>query len=374
MIPFNRPVTPPTLLERFAEVARSGHHSGDGPMSGRASQMLRELHPGCAAVLLTTSCTHALELSALVLDIQPGDEVILPSFTFVSTANAFALRGARLRFADIDPTTLNLSVDSVRSLATEQTKVIVPVHYAGVGCDMGPLQQIANESGATIVEDNAHGLFGKIGDRALGTYGGMSTLSFHETKNISSGEGGALVINNPDLVARAEIAREKGTNRSQFFRGMVDKYSWVDLGSSWLPSEFTAASIVAGLEHGAVTQARRMEVWKRYESELADWTCTRDVLLPSVPSGRIQPAHMFYLLMGDLSTRTAFLRHMTAHNVHAVFHYVPLHSSAAAEKFADPVTPCPVTDDISERLVRLPLFGDISDKEVDMVIKAVRDF
>ena len=336
--------------------------------------MLEILHPGCAAVLLTTSCTHALEMTALVLDVQPGDEVILPSFTFVSTANAFALRGARLRFADIDPTTLNISVDSVRSLATEQTKVIVPVHYAGVGCEMDALEKIAGEFGATIVEDNAHGLFGKIGNRALGTYGGMSTLSFHETKNISSGEGGALVINNPDLVLRAEIAREKGTNRSQFFRGMVDKYSWVGLGSSWLPSEFTAASIVAGLEHSAVSQARRTAVWQRYDQELADWACSRGVQLPHVPHDRLQPAHMFYLLVSDLATRTAFIRHMKQKGVQTVFHYVPLHSSAAAELFAAPVLPCPVTDEVSKRLVRIPLFGDISEDEVGRVIDAVHAF
>ena len=373
MIPFNRPPRPPTLRDRLDEVARSGHHSGDGPMSARARELLEALHPGCAAVLLTTSCTHALELSGLVLGVGPGDEVVLPSFTFVSTANAFALRGARLRFADIDPVTLCIDPASVDALVTDRTRVVVPVHYAGVAADMDAIGKIATDVGAVIVEDNAHGLFGSLRDTPLGTFGALSTLSFHETKNISAGEGGALVVNDPSLVAAAEIAREKGTNRSQFFRGMVDKYTWVSLGSSWLPSEFTAAAIVAGLEAAAVSQERRLFVWNSYARELRRWADQQGVVLPAVPDDRAQPGHLFHLLLPDLDHRTRFIDHMKARGVHVVFHYVPLHTAPAAGDHADRAV-CPVTESVSERLVRLPLFADLGDEDLERVIGAVLEF
>ena len=306
-----------------------------------------------------------------MLDVHPGDEVILPSFTFVSTANEFALRGARLRFADIDEATLNISPAAVQALLSERTKVIVPVHYAGFGCDMPALSRLAAEVGAAVVEDNAHGLFGSLDGRRLGTFGAMSTLSFHETKNISAGEGGALVINDPELVLRAEIAREKGTNRSQFFRGMVDKYSWVGLGSSWLPSEYTAAAIVAGLENATESQRRRTEIWSRYSSDLREWAAANGVRLPTVRDDAVHPAHMFYLVMPSLDSRTVLIDHLKQRSVHAVFHYVPLHSAAAAQRYASPIVECPVTDDISDRLVRLPLFADLGDEDLDIVVDAV---
>jgi dTDP-4-amino-4,6-dideoxygalactose transaminase len=335
--------------------------------------MLEALHPGCAAVLLTTSCSHALELSALVLDLQPGDEVVLPSFTFVSTANAFALRGVRLRFADIDPATLCLDPASVAELVTDRTRAIVPVHYAGVGADMDALGKIAADVGAAVVEDNAHGLFGSLRGTPLGTFGSLSTLSFHETKNISAGEGGALVVNDPSLVPSAEIAREKGTNRSQFFRGMVDKYTWVSLGSSWLPSEFTAAAVVAGLEAATTSQRRRLTVWNRYARELRAWADEQAVRLPVVPDDRVHPGHLFHLLLPELDGRTRFIDHMKARGVHVVFHYVPLHTAPAAADHADR-SECPVTDDVSERLVRLPLYADLGDDDLETVIAAALEF
>lgn len=374
MIPFNKPPNPRSLFSRLGEVAESGHHSGDGPMSRRAREMLEDLHTGCAAVLLTTSCTHALELSALTLDVGVGDEVIVPSFTFVSTANAFALRGATIRFADIDETSLNISPESVSELLTARTKVIVPVHYAGFGCDMTALGVLADSVGAAVVEDNAHGLFGSLNGKPLGTFGSMSTLSFHETKNISAGEGGALVINDPDYVLRSEIAREKGTNRSQFFRGMVDKYSWVSLGSSWLPSEFTAAAVVAGLENASVSQTARMHAWNRYYAEIADWARSNGVRMPNIGDQRVHPAHMFYLLLPDVQSRSRFIDHLRVEGVQSVFHYVPLHTALAAERYASPVLSCPVTDRVSDCLVRLPLFADISDREIDTVVESVLKF
>ena len=262
VIPFNRPNVPEALLRHLEEVANSGHHSGDGPMTHRAVDILGEVYPEAAVVFLTPSCTHALELAAVILGVGPNDEVIVPAFTFVSTANAFALRGARIRFADIRADTLCLDTDSIENLLSEHTQVIVPVNYAGVGCDLDAIVAEAASVGASVVEDNAHGLFGRLNERPLGSFGVMSTLSFHETKNVSSGEGGALVINDQDLVLPAEIAREKGTNRSQFFRGLVDKYTWVGLGSTWLASEFTAAALLAGLENAPWTQERRHFIWK----------------------------------------------------------------------------------------------------------------
>lgn len=374
MIPFNRPAASPELAARLAEVAASGHHSGDGPMTRRAADLLARHHPGAAAVFLTTSCTHALELAAVTLGVGPGDEVIVPAFTFVSTANAFALRGARIRFADIRPDTLDLDPAAVEALATERTRVIVPVHYAGVACELARLGATADRVGAAIVEDNAHGLFARCAGRPLGTTGAISTLSFHETKNVSTGEGGAIVVNDPDLVPAAEIAREKGTNRSQFFRGLVDKYTWVALGSSWLPSEFTAAVLVAALENAATTQAARHRVWAAYRRGLADWAAEHGVDLPFVPDDCEHPAHIFYLLLPDLDARDRLIVHLRERGVHAVFHYVPLDTSPFGERHRQDDPVCAVTRDISARLLRLPLFPGLTPTDVDHVIDSVRSF
>ncbi|CAN5523009.1 dTDP-4-amino-4,6-dideoxygalactose transaminase [soil metagenome] len=374
VIPFNRPAASPSLMARIAEVASSGHHSGDGPMTHRATELLACFQPDAASILLTTSCTHALELAALALGIQPGDEVIVPAFTFVSTANAFALRGARIRFAEILPDTLCIDPASVDALATDRTTAIVPVHYAGVACDMASLDDIAARVGAAVVEDNAHGLFGRVHDRPLGTFGSMSTLSFHETKNISAGEGGALVINDPRFVPQAEIAREKGTNRSQFFRGLVDKYTWVGLGSSWLPSEFTAATLVAALESADATQAARHRVWSTYRSELADWASEQGVQLPTVPPGCEQPSHLFYLIMPDLEARDRLIAHLADHGVQAVFHYVPLDSSPFGAQFRDGDPVCTIAQGISERLLRLPLYADLTPVTVEHIVDCIRTF
>lgn len=374
MIPFNRPYQAPRQLEYLAAVGSSTHHCGDGPMTARASAMLHGLHPNAAGVLLTTSCTHALELAALLLNISAGDEVIVPSFTFVSTANAFALRGATIRFADIDPETLGVDPNSVARLISERTKAIVPVHYGGIACDMPELRRLADRVGAAIVEDNAHGLFASQNGVALGTQGNMSTLSFHETKNISAGEGGALVINDSRLVEQAEIAREKGTNRSQFFRGMVDKYTWISLGSSWLPSEYTAACLVAALEHAEVTQASRHHAWSRYMTELSPWAAMHGVRLPLSPSGSRHPAHVFYALMPDLATRSRFIAHMTERGVRTVFHYLPLDQSPAGLRLSSGSDACPVTHEVSDRLVRLPLYAMIEDGTIDQIIAAIKEF
>ncbi|MGD9702365.1 MAG: dTDP-4-amino-4,6-dideoxygalactose transaminase [Acidimicrobiia bacterium] len=374
MIPFNRPPASPELAARLAEVASSGHHSGDGPMTRRAADLLAKYYPDAATILLTTSCTHALELSALTLDIRPGDEVIVPAFTFVSTANAFALRGARIRFAEILPDTLCVDPASVDALVTDRTRVIVPVHYAGVACELLRITAIASRVGAIVVEDNAHGLFAGVDGRPLGTFGSMSTLSFHETKNISAGEGGALVINDPALVPAAEIAREKGTNRSQFFRGMVDKYTWVGLGSSWLPSEFTAAVLVAALENAEVTQAARQRIWSTYHSCLSDWATTEGVRLPVVPPNCEQPAHIFYLLMPDLDARTRLIAHLADQRVQAVFHYVPLDTSPYGTELRGDDPDCPISRDVSERLVRLPLYPDLAAASVEHIVESIRAF
>jgi dTDP-4-amino-4,6-dideoxygalactose transaminase len=374
VIPFNRPHAPEALLRHLEEVANSGHHSGDGPMTHQAVAILTELYPEAAAVLLTSSCTHALELAAVILGVGPDDEVIVPAFTFVSTANAFALRGARIRFADIRSDTLCIDPDSIEDLLSDRTRVIVPVNYAGVGCDLDTIAAQAARVAASVVEDNAHGLFGRLNERPLGSFGAMSTLSFHETKNVSSGEGGALVINDPDLVLPAEIAREKGTNRTQFFRGLVDKYTWVGLGSSWLPSEFTAAVLLSGLESASWTQERRHFIWNTYFVELADWATSEGVRLPVVPPASDHPAHIFYLLLPSLDSRTRFITHLHDNGIQAVFHYIPLDTSPFGMHLDGTSRGCPVSQDVSERIVRLPLYADLHSSSLNHIVEVVRTF
>lgn len=372
-VPFNRPTTTPRVARYVTEGLNSGHLSGDGPFTRRCHELLeREL--GVPAVLLTTSGTHALEMLALLLGIRPGDEVIVPSFTFPSTVNAFALRGARAVFADIRPDTLNIDERLLPELVTDRTRAIVVVHYAGVGCEMDEIMALAARHGLAVLEDNAHGLFGRYRGRLLGTFGPMAAQSFHETKNFSAGEGGALVINDASLIERAEIIREKGTNRRRFFRGLVDKYSWVDSGSSYLPSDLLAAMLLAQLEERDWVQGRRAEIWDAYATAFAGWAKVNDVRLPHVPPHCEQPYHMFHILLPTEEARTRFLSHMRERGVLSVFHYLPLHNSPEGRRLGGRDGQCPVTETVSARLARLPFFTNMSDSDRDLVIEAVTSF
>ncbi len=324
--------------------------------------------------LLTTSCTAALEMCALLLNIAPGDEVILPSFTFVSTANAFVLRGAKPVFADVRPDTLNIDERLVPSLVTERTRAILPVHYAGIACEMDQLVTIAESRGVAVVEDNAHGLFGRYRGRLLGTFGPLATQSFHETKNFSCGEGGALLINDPRFAERAEILREKGTDRSRFFRGEVDKYGWVDLGSSYLPSDVLAALLLAQLEQWKEIQDRRGRLWNRYQENLREWAGAHGVAQPTVPAHVESAHHLYYMLVPSASDRPRLIAHLKSAGVHAVFHYQPLHLSRMGVARGGRPGLCPVTEDVSDRLLRLPFFNGMTDEEQDRVIEAVLNF
>lgn len=352
---------------------RQGHISGGGEFSRRCSELLEQCL-GAHKVLLTTSCTHALEMAALLLDIGPGDEVVVPSFTFVSTINAFALRGARPVFADIRSDTLNIDEARLGRLVSSRTRAIVPVHYAGVGCEMGTILELAQGAGAKVVEDNAHGLFGKYEGRLLGTFGCLATQSFHETKNFTCGEGGALVINDESLIERAEIIREKGTDRARFFRGQVDKYTWVDLGSSYLPSDLLAAFLLAQLEARDEIQRRRRQIWEAYTGGLREWAAAQEVRLPFVPDHCDQPYHMFYLIMPSLEKRQALISHLGMRGILSVFHYVPLHLSEMGRRFGGRKGDCPVTEEISDRLLRLPFYLVLGEEEQRKVISAVVEF
>jgi dTDP-4-amino-4,6-dideoxygalactose transaminase len=371
-IPFNRPQFIGAEEQYVSEAAASGHWSGDGPFTKRCHTILEQTL-GVRKALLTTSCTHALEMAGLLLDLGPNDEVIVPSFTFVSTVNAFVLRGARPVFADIRSDTLNLDERLLEGLITARTKVIVPVHYAGVGCDMDAIMDVAGRYGIAVVEDNAHGLFGMFRGRYLGTFGTLATQSFHETKNFSCGEGGALLINDPSLVERAEVIREKGTNRSRFFRGQVDKYSWVDVGSSYLPSDLLAAVLCAQLEARDAVQNTRRRLWQRYDAALRPWAAARDIQLPIVPPHCSQAYHMYYLLLPSLHHRQALIGRLRERGVLSVFHYLPLHLSDMGRRFGGVPGQCPVTEYVSDRLLRLPFFTALTDGEQDEVIGAVTE-
>lgn len=372
-IPFNRSCFGGNEHVYIAQAVANGHTSGDGPFTKKCHEFF-EKELGVRKVLLTTSCTHALEMAALLLDFKPGDEVIVPSFTFVSTVNAFALHGATPVFADVRRDTLNLDESKLESLITPRTRAIVPVHYAGVGCEMDAIMDIAQRRGVAVVEDNAHGLFGKYRGRFLGTFGAMATQSFHETKNFNCGEGGALLINDPKFIERAEIIREKGTNRSRFFRGQVDKYTWVDLGSSYLPSDILAAILYAQLEYRERIQAKRRRVWEYYHEYLQHWTVKHGIRLPVVPSHCEQSYHMFYLLLPTLEERQSLIAHLKERGILSVFHYVPLHLSEMGRKFGGEPCGCPVTEDVSQRLLRLPFYNDLAEGEQARVVKAVREF
>lgn len=369
-IPFNRPCLVGNEYKYIAEAIANGHASGDGPFTGRCHELL-EKELGVSRVLLTTSCTHALEIAALLLDCSPDDEVIVPSFTFVSTANAFALRGARLVFADIRPDTLNLDESRLESLITPRTKAIVVVHYAGVPCEMDSICTIASRHGIRVIEDNAHSLFSRYKGTYTGKFGCLVAQSFHETKNFTCGEGGALIINDPELQERALVIREKGTNRSRFFRGMVDKYTWVDLGSSYLPSDLLAAFLYAQLEAREKIQEKRRRVWNRYYESLAGWAAENDVRLPVIPPECEQAYHMFYMLLPSAEHRASLISQLKAQSILSVFHYTPLHLSEAGLKFAAHHSNCPVTEEVSDRLLRLPFYNDLSESDQDRVTAAV---
>jgi dTDP-4-amino-4,6-dideoxygalactose transaminase len=369
-IPFNRAAVTGREVEYVGRAIAEGPIHGDGPFTQACHGHLAAI-TGAPKVLLTTSCTHALEMSALLLGIGPGDEVIMPSFTFVSTVNAFVLRGARPVFVDIRPDTLNLDETRLEAAITPRTRAIVVVHYAGVACEMATIMAVAESHGLPVVEDNAHGLFGTYRGRRLGSFGVLSTLSFHDTKNLSCGEGGALVINDASFGDRAEIIREKGTNRTRFYRGQVDKYTWCDIGSSYLPSDILAAYLLAQLEAHDEIQARRHVLWARYQSGLSDWASRQGIGLPVVPADCAHPAHLFYLVMPSLEARTRLLAFLRTQQVLAVFHYLPLHLSEMGRQFGGHAGQCPVTESISDRLVRLPLFYQLSDADQQRVIEAV---
>lgn len=372
-IPFNRPTNVGNELEYIKQAIQSSHLAGDGNFTKKSHAILEEAM-NVPKALLTTSCTHALEMSALLLDLKEGDEVIVPSFTFVSTINAFVLRGAKAVFADVRPDTLNLDESKLEALITPQTRAIVVVHYAGVGCEMDAIMEIANRHNIPVIEDNAHGLFGKYKGKDLGTFGVMATQSFHETKNLTSGEGGALLINDEKYFEDAEILREKGTNRSRFFRGQVDKYTWVNLGSSYLPSEILAAHLLAQLEKREEIQSARKRIWETYYKELADWAEENHVQMPFVPAHCEQTYHMFYMLFPNLEARTKAIAHLKERGIQAVFHYLPLHLSPMGEKYGGKEGDCPVTEQVSDQLIRLPFYTNMTEDEQKTVIAALKEF
>lgn len=372
-VDFNRPLPVGNERDYVLEALQSGHISGDGPFTKKCHALLQQAL-GVRQVLLTTSCTHALEMAALLLDIQPGDEVIFPDFTFVSTVNSFVLRGARPVFVDIRADTLNLDEAKLSQALSPRTRAIVPVHYAGVGCEMDAILELAAARRIPVVEDNAHGLFGRYKGRQLGTFGVLAAQSFHETKNISCGEGGALIVNEAAFSDRAEIIREKGTNRSRFFRDQIDKYTWVDLGSSYLPSDILAAYLLGQLEQREKIQSHRRNAWNTYALALSDWCRANGVLLPYVPAHCEQPFHMFYLLMPSLEVRTRLIAHLRQQGIHAVFHYLPLHLSEMGRRFGGRPGDFPVTERASDQIVRLPLHNLLTGREQEEVIEAVLGF
>jgi dTDP-4-amino-4,6-dideoxygalactose transaminase len=373
MIPFNKPYISGKELDYIQQAIANLHLSGDGVFSRRCEAFI-EQQLGVRRTLLTTSCTAALEMAALLIDVQPGDEIIVPAFTFPSTINAFVLRGARPVFADIRPDTLNLNEKLLPALITPRTKAIVAVHYAGVSCEMETIMQIAREHSLQVIEDNAHGLFGKYQQKRLGTFGSLAALSFHETKNIICGEGGALLVNDPDFIERAEIIREKGTDRSRFFRGEVDKYTWVDVGSSYVLSDILAAFLYAQLEAHEAIQWQRQRRWNFYYENLKDWAESLSIRLPLVPANCEQPYHMFYLILNSLPERTALINYLRSRNINAIFHYQPLNRSAMGQRLGTREDNCPVADDVSNRVLRLPFYNAMTEDEQAQVVFAVKNF
>jgi dTDP-4-amino-4,6-dideoxygalactose transaminase len=369
-LPFNRPHATGSELGYIRAAIDSGHLSGNGAFTERCCRWLEE-RTGAVRALLTHSCTGALEMAALLAEVGPGDEVIMPSFTFVSTANAFVLRGATPVFVDIRSDTMNIAPELVAAAITERTRAIVPVHYAGVGCDMDALSRTASRHGLAMIEDAAQGLMASFRGRQLGSFGVAAAVSFHETKNVISGEGGALLLNDPSLVERAEILQEKGTDRSRFFRGEIDKYTWVDVGSSYLPSEINAAFLWAQLEQADLITRQRLDLWDAYHALMAPLEDAGRLRRPVVPPDVEHNAHMYFVLLPDEHVRESVIAELREHNVHSVFHYVPLHSSPAGRRFGREGSGLEVTDDVSRRLLRLPLWVGMTQADVERVAAAV---
>jgi dTDP-4-amino-4,6-dideoxygalactose transaminase len=372
-IPFNRPFVAGNEQRYVAEAISRGHISGNGHFTRRCEQFL-EAELDSPRVILTTSCTDALEMAALLLELGPEDEVILPSFGFVSTVNAFVLRGARPSFVDIRPDTLNMDEEQLEGVITPNTRAIVPIHYAGVACQMDRIGAIARERGLRVIEDNAHALFGRFQGRPLGSLGDLAAHSFHETKNFTCGEGGALAIQDEALIARAEILRDKGTDRARFFRGEVDRYSWVDLGSSFLPSDLLAAFLLAQLEERDRIQGRRKKIWESYESELSGWAREHGVQLPHVPEDCEQSYHLFYMLLPAQDVRDRLIAYLKRAGILTVFHYQPLHRSEMGQRYGYAAGDFPVTEDLSQRLIRLPFFNDLSESDQNCVLERILQF
>lgn len=372
-IPFNWPAAMGRELEYITMAVETAGIGGAGEFAAKC-QALLESELGVKKALLTTSCTAALEMAALLIDTQPGDEIILPSFTFTSTANAFALRGAKPVFVDIRPDTLNVDEKQIERRLSKRTKAIVAVHYAGVGCELDAIVDLARDRSIALIEDNALGLFGKYKGRNLGTFGCLATQSFHETKNLSCGEGGALLINDDRFIERAEIIREKGTNRARFFRGEVDKYTWVDLGSSYAPSDILAAYLLAQLEMREKIQKLREDIWNFYSEHLREWAERCGARLPVVPDHTDQTYHMFYVLMKTGEDRDRLMAHLRQAGMQSVFHYLPLHLSKMGQSFGGKKGDCPVTESVSERLLRLPFYNTLTKGELTRVVDAMEKF
>ena len=373
MLPFNIPPYVPQCSDYVTQVIQNRKICGDGPFTARCNEALEAL-TGAPKALLTTSGTSALEMAAILLDIQPGDEVIMPSFTFVSTANAFALRGAKIVFVDVQPDTMNLGPLCVRAAITPHTRAIVPVHYAGVCCDMDALGDIAREHGLAMVEDAAQAVGSFYKNRPAGSMSDVGCFSFHETKNYSMGEGGAVILNDPHMVERAEIIREKGTDRSRFYRGQVDKYTWVDIGSSFLPSELNAAYLLAQLEQRASIAAARMARWEQYDAGLAPLEQRGLIERMKVPADCVHNAHMYYIKLRSLEERSRLIAFLAEHDICAVFHYVPLHSATAGLKYGRFVGEDRYTTALSERLLRLPMFYELTEADCARVIETISAF
>jgi len=369
-IPFNKPYMTGKELSYIAEAHFKGMLSGDGPFTKR-SHIWLEKRTGSKRALLTHSCTSALEMAAILLDISPGDEIIMPSYTFVSTANAFVARGGIPVFVDIRADTLNIDETKIEKAITRRTKAIVPVHYAGVACEMDTIMDIAFRHNLSVIEDAAQGLMSSYKGRALGSIGDIGCLSFHETKNIISGEGGAILINNQKYVERAEIIREKGTNRSKFFRGQIDKYTWCDVGSSYLPGELIAAFLYAQLEAADDITLRRLSMWKRYHDALFELEASGMLRRPFLPDQALHNGHMYYLIMQDLEDRTEFIDQLKSEGISTVFHYIPLHSSPAGLKYGRTHGDLTITNDLANRLVRLPLWIGL-EESIEKVISSIQ--
>lgn len=373
MINFNEPILVEKAFDYVREAINNKKLSGDGEFTKRCNRWLEEWS-GSPKVLLTTSCTHATEMAAILAGIKPGDEVIMPSYTFVSTADAFVLRGAKVKFVDVRPDTMNIDENLIEAAITENTKAIVPVHYAGVGCEMDTIMELAEEKNLLVIEDAAQGVKSTYKGKALGAIGDYGCYSFHETKNYSMGEGGAITIQNENNIELAEIIREKGTNRSKFFRGQIDKYTWVEAGSSYLPSELNAAYLYAQLEMAEDIFLNRMKIWNSYKEAFKELGESEKIQLPYIPEACTHNAHMFYIKAKDLEERTKLITFLKENGVNAVFHYIPLHNAPAGLKYGEFVGEDKYTTKESERLVRLPLYFGMAEQDIDKVIEKIRIF